>query len=195
MILLSKPFLLAWATALLARDLHAAPETKGAAVGPEFTVGDYWLHIEATRRVSRRRSADGTLALRLLTAEIDDGLGHPYHGWTDVDFRSLGAAIDATAVPASSRDPENPGILAVTIPAAAEGLTKYLGARSSGGTVMLLVGTLANRKETRTWRDGGGIALVAHARKGRCIVGEWVSYGLVHGAEGTYRLCPKEIGN
>src|SRR6478735_6697183 len=92
---------LASVIALAAVNTDAWSKTKTGVAVPEFTAGDYVLHVEATKGVKKRRSVDGTLTLRALTAKFDDGLGHPYHGWTDVDFRGLGAAIDATAVPAT----------------------------------------------------------------------------------------------
>jgi len=178
--------------ALLAVSSVARSEKEPAVATPEFIAGDFTLRVEATKRVKKRMSVTASLTLRPLTSDFDDGLGHPYYGWTDIDFRGLGAAIDAKAVSPDSRDPENPGVLAVSIPPGMGGLARYLQVPSSGGTVMLLVGTESNRKETRMNRDGGGIALKAQARKGGCILGEWASYGVVHGAEGTFRLCPKD---
>ena len=179
---------------LIALDDDVLSSTKTTGTLAEFTAGDYSVHVEATRNVKKRRSFDGNMSLRPLSSDFEDGLGHPYYGWTDIDFGNLGAAMDATATLPSSRDPENPGVLAVAFPADMGGLKKYLRVPASGGTVMLLVGTVSNRKETRMSRDGGGIALLAQARKNGCIVGEWVSNGVFHGAEGVFQLCPKNAG-
>ena len=164
----------------------ARSEEKTGLATPEFAAGEYTLWVEATKRVKKRRSVSGSLTLKPLASDFD--------GWTDVDFLGLGAAMSATAISPTSRDPENPGVLAVSIPPGMGGLAEYLRVPSSGGTVMLLVGTESNRKATRMNRDGGGIALKAQARKAECILGEWSSYGVVHGAEGRFRLCPKHTG-
>ena len=186
--------MLASVIALVAVSGDVRSETKTGVAVPEFTAGDYTLRVEATRGVKKWRSVTGNLSLRPLNSDFDDGLGHPYYGWTDVDFQGLGAAMDATATSSKSRDPENPGVLAASIPPGMDALAKYLRVPSSGGTVMLLVGTVSNRKETRRARDGGGIALLAQAWETGCIVGEWVSHGVFHGAEGSFRLCARNAG-
>jgi len=90
----------------LAGDLRA--EVNAVPRAAEFAAGDYTLFVEATRRVRKRKFTTGNLTLRPATVDIGDGISHPYYGWTDVDFRNLGAAMGANDVSPESQDPENP---------------------------------------------------------------------------------------
>jgi hypothetical protein len=151
----------------------------------ELTAGDYEFVADANSGGEVGRHGKGTLHLRRF-GEVDqsfsrrDGL----YGWTDVDFRKLGAPIGDADTPGDSEDPENPGVL-VLVP------TRDIESSPLPGPPVMLIGALENKKKTRGSLDGGGIGLFARTKQGQCISGEWSEWGVVVGGRGRFTVCSR----
>jgi hypothetical protein len=167
--------------------LVAAP-FAATANAPDLTAGDYKLVAEVSSAQGRpTRHATGTLHLRAFeNANRPRGpLDYRFFGWTDVDFTKMGAPIAPRAIPATSQDPDNPGVLAiVTRP------FEISSRRSFAGGPVMLIGTLENTRSTRGFQDGGGIGLFVDAKRGQCLTGRWFEWGIAAGTRGRFSVCP-----
>jgi len=167
--------------------LPACVHAGGAKPDPslELTAGDYELvaHASSGDKAGQRRK--GTLYLRPF-GKTDQPVGPEYglYGWTDVDFRELGAPIDHDGTPGDSQDPDNPGVL-VFVP------QRDIEDSRPPGPPTMLIGTLENKKRTRGTMDGAGIGLFARTRQGQCISGEWSAWGVVVGGRGRFTVCSR----
>jgi hypothetical protein len=84
--------------------------------------GEYDLTAD-TRSGKKPHKRGGLLVLAQFDAKSELAGDYRLFGWTEVDFKKLGAPIDAAATPAQSRDPDNPGVLLWVPPVGSEGLT------------------------------------------------------------------------
>jgi hypothetical protein len=176
-----KRFLAIVAPLSLATCAHAGGTNPNASL--ELTAGDYELVADANSGGQAGRQRRGALHLQPFR-EVDQPLARKYglYGWTDVDFRKLGAPIGEVDTPGDSDDPENPGVLVLV-------RTRDIEDSRLPGTPIILIGTLENRKTTRGSLDGGGIGLFARTKQGHCISGEWSEWGVVVGGRGRFTVC------
>ncbi len=166
----------------LAACAHAGGRDPNAPV--DLTAGDYDLIADADSGGKAGREVKGSVHLRPFR-RMDPSFGRQYelYGWTDVDFRKLGAPISDADTPGSSEDSENPGVL-VLVPRDTEG------SRLAREPIML-IGTVENNKGTRGDVDGGGIGLFARTKEGECISGEWSEWGVLVGGRGHFTVCSR----
>jgi hypothetical protein len=151
-----------------------------------LAAGDYEIAADVGTGAKDVRQSKGTLSLRDLSAGNElRKLGYQLYGWSDLDWRKLGAPMDAASTPGNSRDPDSPGVLVLVPPSGFKGF----GAPQPNGAPILLVGTLDNKKATRGWQDGAGIGLFVQSTEGKCMSGEWSGWGLVKGSKGRFRIC------
>jgi len=169
-----------------------AVETERSAI--ELNPGEYELTASADTRAKATRSVTGQLSLRNLVP-VREIYGTPYrlYGWSNVDFRALGAPV-ASPKAASSQDPENPGVLVWEPPPWSAELLRSMnrGIVQPPGAPIMLIGTLQNRQATRGMRDGSGIGLFIEAKRGECVLGRWTHFGIAMGAEGSFIMCRRE---
>jgi hypothetical protein len=176
---------LAGAVVILCSHVVAAKDL----VRVELAPGDYELVADVDRgAVSSKQESHGRLSLRSFDTNCPLSEQYRFFGWTSVDFKGLGAPVQGTR--ADSRDPENPGVL-VWIPPPE--FKKWRRISRPHSAPILMVGTVNNSKETRGWRDGGGIGLFVQSKYGRCLRGEWDRVGIVQGNRGTFTLCPVDL--
>jgi hypothetical protein len=168
----------------------------------ELSVGEYDLVVTAGSKP--RLEGSGRLSLRSYTsitqlphyASIRQRrVDHSYrlYGWTNVDFIKLGAPVGPSETP-DSRDPASPGVIVMFPPAGFKELQErnVFSVTRPWDAPIMLIGTLENNEATRGWLDGGGIGLFIQSKKGRCLKGEWSSWGLGIGVndDGSFTLCP-----
>jgi hypothetical protein len=179
--LTTERFLAVVVTLSLATCVHAGGTKPNPSL--ELTAGDYELVADASSGGQAGRQRKGTLHLRPF-GEVDQSFSRKYvlYGWTDVDFRKLGAPIGDVDTPGDSEDPDNPGVL-VVVP------SRDIEDSRPPGPPIMLIGTLENRKTTRGSLDGGGIGLFARTKQGQCISGEWSEWGVVVGGRGRFTVC------
>lgn len=137
---------------------------------------DYALTAEATIGPRRGQARTGIVTLTQDGEPDAPGSQGRLRGWTDVDFRSLGAPIGAGDTPASSQDRNNPGVVVLSPP---------------HGAPILLIGTVENKRATRGARDGGGIGLFVQSADRRCWRGEWREWGIAVAGRGRFELCAR----
>jgi hypothetical protein len=168
--------------AALAASRDAGTQKSRSPLG--LAAGEYklTLHVTSWRHAGFPLDAEGSLSLRQLKGQRDLlGRGFQLYGWTDVDFRALGATLGET--PPTSQDPESPGVLVKT--SSARSWTDQ-----PDGAPILLIGTLANSQTSRGAKDGAGIGLLVYAKDGHCLTGKWGSWGVMDSAGGQFRICP-----
>ena len=175
----------------MAMGAHAVDKP---AVALELLAGEYELSVSAEAAFSAKRDMSGHLRLRDLGAgrRLFGSICHLY-GWTDVDFRSLGAPIGKSDTPPDSRDPENPGVLIWEPSPAFANTMKSRKITQPPGAPVLLIGTVENKRATRGMQDGGGIGLFVESKQDQCLLGRWIPFGVVSGAEGHFRLCRSAV--
>lgn len=168
-----------------------AAQQEVPAVG--VVAGDYELTASTDSIPNAKRERRGHLVLRDLIV-VRELFGTPcrLYGWTDVDFRSLGAPIAKSDTPPDSKDPENPGVLVLEPTPAFAKIMKSMKLRKTAeppGAPIMLIGTVENKRTTRGMRDGGGIGLFVEAQEGQCVLGRWSRFGIAAGSEGAFKLC------
>ena len=162
--------------------------------GDSLTAGSYTLTMVATQGRRAGAEASGSLILRRTTLgdtsprtgerPVRSPHDEPLVGWSDLDFRSVGAPVfpsDTLAPRPTSQDPVYPGVLVLR-----------QGVRDE--RFVLLIGTLTNRRADRGWHDGAGIEL-APRRFGERTVGTWSEWGIVRGGRGFFCLERKPVGD
>jgi hypothetical protein len=154
-----------------------------------LVAGTYKLTAHVTYRPTRTSDssgltadAEGSLTLRQFEGQREPlDRKYPLYGWTDVDFRALGATLGET--PSSSQDPENVGVVIVTLP-------PIPGIERPSNAPILLIGTADNNVATRRSTDGPGIGLMVKTKEGECLVGTWGMWGILPNAAGRFTICP-----
>ena len=165
-------------------------DTRTSAPHAELRAGKYRLTLAASNGQWRGKEVSGSLELRKTTSTdrsprtgqtARDSLAlTPLWGATDVKFDVVGAPVTAsdTLVPApTSLDPVYPGVL-VRI------LRPPIGANPAG--IVLLIGTLTNRRADIGWLDGPGIALAVRQVDSSGFRGTWQEWGIIMGGRGDF---------
>jgi hypothetical protein len=174
------------------RDATMACERKAtqplavdqAAVAP----GTYQLVLVATKGNRKRARASGLLTLRQSPAdERPRPTGELPVGWEwdpkeligrlDIDLTQVAAPMCGDAPDPRSNDPVYPGVLVKTID---------WGDRYPKKTPVMVVGTLANRRDGTQAFDGCGIGLFVTHADSSGIFGKWDRWGIVRNGSGYF---------
>jgi hypothetical protein len=156
-----------------------------------LSVGNYELTLVTTSGFKAGSAATGSLWLARTSASDSSPLtGHrparsgqrgvPYYGAVHLDFESLGAPVfrNDTLVPQpESRDPVRPGVVVLLQNWQTDTLPR---------TLVLVIGSLTNRRDDEGWEDGPGIGLWVRATKDRDFSGPWSQFGIVPGGQGHF---------
>jgi hypothetical protein len=177
---------------LLASGANGSAAEKNVPTPIELAPGEYELTADVVSASQQVLQSKGSLVLRKVAVTNQLATRYQLFGWTEVEFRKLGAPIDESATPAQSRDPDNPGVLLLLLPPGSERLFKHFKVRPSRGAPILLIGTVENKKQTRGWNDGGGIGLFVQSQQGRCSTGAWTNWGILVGRSGHFKICPHD---
>ena len=191
-------------TCILACDVPAqrtvappcAPPLAAASV-VSVTPGNYALTLVTTNGLHQGAQAVGSLWLATTSpSDRSPTTGHrpapshrrgePYYGAANFDFPSVGAPVfrDDTLVPLpESRDPVRPGVV---------GLLANWQSDSLPRTLLLVIGSLENRRDDEGWEDGPGIGLWLRTASGKDFSGTWSRFGIVSGGEGYF--CAQFVG-
>ena len=175
--------------AKVAKPLASLPnDTAHAAAPPEvppLRPGAYRLTLVAERGSHKRASAEGQLTLvpasasdkSPITGEVaQDIYGPPwFYGWTNLDFRRVGAPVCYVSPSPASRDPVRPGVLMPAI--------------NFRGHPLVVIGAQWNVRDGSRHVDGCGIALSIEGSTGSCLHGSWDRWGIVGDGSGTFRAC------
>jgi hypothetical protein len=176
-----------WLAVLASLSLAAGAEAGGQPA-VRLAAGEYEIVADVGSGAKVSRQSKGNLSLRVLNAGSDlRKSGYQLYGWTDIDWKKLGAPMDASSTPGNSRDPDSPGVLVLVPPSGFKGF----GVSQPSGAPVVLIGTLDNNRTTRGWEDGAGIGLFVQSAEGQCVNGEWSGWGIVKGGRGRFRLCAR----
>ena len=176
----------------LAADARAGEKRAIPPIG--LAPGDYELTVDATSGTKTGQRSEGRLSLRRFDTANQHLAGkYQFFGWTDVDFKRVGAPICASDTPPESKDPEHPGVLVLLPPddIKRRGLAEVSGISQPSGASIILIGTVHNRMPSRRATDGGGIGMFVLSRAGQCVEGEWRNWGILVGGRGRFKLCPR----
>jgi hypothetical protein len=170
-----------------------APPASDAvpASGTHLNPGAYQLTMVATEGPRTGTTTSGLLTLRPTShSDRSPVTGHtpahyiprdePFIGSVTLDFAIVGAPIGTgdTLIPSpTSSDPVRPGVLV---------LVQSWQSRSLPKQPILLIGTLANRRDEAGWLDGPGIGLWVRAINPQGFAGTWGEWGIVSGGRGTF---------
>jgi len=179
--------------ALVLAPLSFAAAAKGH---PPYALvpGEYDLVVEGGSKLKPMPPRRGSLSLRKWDAEEQRSTGlYPLYGWTDVDFRNLGPALDSSSNSPASHDPDNPGVLVRVAPPRYDALFESFKVHQASGAPVLLIGALVNRKATRRGLDGGGVGLFVQGKEGQCLHGQWADVGPFIGDTGRFTICPRGL--
>jgi hypothetical protein len=195
--MITAPILRTVTTALAYLSLILSASALAAERGPSYTLapGEYELSVEGMSRTKESLTRKGGLSLREWHAsnQVSTDL-YPLYGWTNIDFKDMGAPFDAASIPPASQDPENPGVIVFVAPPRYDGLFKSFKVRQASGAPILLIGTVDNRKDSRgVGRDGGGMGLFVQGQEGQCLHGQWTAVGPVKGSIGRFKICPRRL--
>jgi hypothetical protein len=161
-------------------------------------VGNYELTLETTSGLNAGNSATGSLWLaRTSPSDSSPATGRrparsdtrevPYYGAAHLDFERVGAPVflDDTLVPRpESRDPVRPGVVV---------LLQNWESDTLPPTLVLVIGSLMNRRDDEGWEDGPGIGLWVRATNERDFSGNWREAGIVRGGQGHF--CARFLGS
>ena len=160
--------------------------------------GNYALTLVTTNGLKAGSHASGSLWLAPTSPEDrSPKTGHrparsnqrrvPYYGAADLDFELVGAPVfrDDTLVPLpQSRDPVRPGVIVLVENWHIETLPRGL---------VLVIGSLTNRRDDEGWEDGPGIALWVRLVRGHDFFGDWKEWGIIRGGWGHF--CARYTGS
>ena len=180
----------------LAADAHSSEQGATPPVG--LVSGDYEMTVDATSGTKTGQQSKGRLFLRRFdtTNQLLAGK-YRFFGWTDVDFKRLGAPIGASDTPPESKDPEHPGVLVLIPPLGvnSRALAAVSGISQPSGAPIMLIGTVKNRMPSQRATDGGGIGMFVQSKDGQCVEGEWTNWGIVVNGRGRFKVCPRAFAD
>jgi hypothetical protein len=172
--------------------MPAAPQPDTA-----LSVGNYTLTLVTTSGLKAGSEATGSLWLaRTSPADQSPRTGRrpasssrrgvPFYGAVDLDFASVGAPVfrdDTLVPPPESRDPVRPGVVV---------LMQNWGIDTLPRRLVLVIGSLTNRRDDEGWLDGPGIALLVRSTNGQAFFGTWSEWGIIRGGQGHF--CTRHVG-
>jgi hypothetical protein len=159
--------------------------------------GDYTLTLVTTRGLKAGSQATGSLWLNR-TSPSDrspktgrrpapsNQNGVPLYGAADLDFERVGAPVfrdDALVPLPESRDPVRPGVVVLVQNWQSDTLPRGL---------VLVIGSLTNRRDDEGWLDGPGIGLWVRSTRDHDFFGTWSEFGIIRGGEGHF--CARYVG-
>ena len=163
-----------------------------------LAVGTYELTLVATTGLKTGNATTGSLWLtRTTPSDSSPKTGHrparsgrrgvPYYGSAVVDFERVGAPVfrdDTLVPPPESRDPVRPGVLVLLQNWQTDTLPR---------TLVLVIGSLSNRRDDEGWMDGPGIGLWVRSTTGSDFSGDWYEFGIIRGGQGHF--CARYLGS
>jgi hypothetical protein len=180
------------------RDYSRSPSTAPRACNlPRFGAGEYRLTLFAECGLRKGNTAEGRLQLAGRAIETSPLTGQvrqyilgapPLYGWTDLDFRRVGAPTCDEPLQQSpaSGDPIRPGDLVLD---AGEPRRSDSSLDIPEDPHQVLIGPISNLRDGFIRTDGCGIGLFGPAWDGKCYRGSWGNWS-VGARSGTFRACP-----
>ena len=198
-IVLNSFVLLATSAAAQGTASTACSGTPASTQRPATTlsVGNYELTLVTTSGLKAGSAATGSLWLARTSLSDSSPVtgrrparsgrrGVPYYGAVELDFERLGAPVfrnDTLVPPPESRDPVRPGVVVLVQNWQTDTLPR---------TLVLVIGSLTNRRDEEGWADGPGIGLWVRATKDRDFSGTWSEFGIIRGGQGHF--CAHYLG-